>query len=125
MRVPRLTVRRVFRSGLPKGSGRDDAHWLASRLRFQDDGTIPPRRTTIPSGITLVGMRSRTVTSNASNPNSPPLGGAGPSLMRLSRLVRRPKITIEAMVGELPKKESAGGHDHGGGGMGGMGGMDF
>jgi chaperonin GroEL len=35
-------------------------------------------------------------------------------------------ITTEAMVGELPKKESAGGgHDHGGGGMGGMGGMDF
>ena len=35
-------------------------------------------------------------------------------------------ITTEAMVGELPKKEAAGGgHDHGGGGMGGMGGMDF
>jgi chaperonin GroEL len=34
-------------------------------------------------------------------------------------------ITTEAMVGELPKKEAAGGgHDHGGGGMGGMGGMD-
>ena len=36
-------------------------------------------------------------------------------------------ITTEAMIAELPKKESAGGgHDHGhGGGMGGMGGMDF
>ncbi|MCK7592066.1 chaperonin GroEL [Pseudomarimonas salicorniae] len=34
-------------------------------------------------------------------------------------------ITTEAMVAELPKKEAAGGHDHGGGGMGGMGGMDF
>jgi chaperonin GroEL len=36
-------------------------------------------------------------------------------------------ITTEAMVAEAPKKESAGGgdHGHGGGGMGGMGGMDF
>ncbi len=36
-------------------------------------------------------------------------------------------ITTEAMVAEAPKKEAAGGHDHGGGGggMGGMGGMDF
>jgi len=29
-------------------------------------------------------------------------------------------ITTEAMVAELPKKEAAGGHDHGGDGMGGM-----
>jgi len=35
-------------------------------------------------------------------------------------------ITTEAMIAELPKKESAGGgHDHGGGDMGGMGGMGF
>ena len=34
-------------------------------------------------------------------------------------------ITTEAMIAELPKKEAAGGHDHGHGGMGGMGGMDF
>jgi chaperonin GroEL len=34
-------------------------------------------------------------------------------------------ITTEAMVAELPKRESAGGGMPGGGGMGGMGGMDF
>jgi len=33
-------------------------------------------------------------------------------------------ITTEAMIAELPKKESAGG-GMGGGGMGGMGGMDM
>ena len=34
-------------------------------------------------------------------------------------------ITTEAMVAELPKKESSGPAMPGGGGMGGMGGMDY
>jgi chaperonin GroEL len=34
-------------------------------------------------------------------------------------------ITTEAMVAEVPKKNTAGGMPAGGGGMGGMGGMDF
>jgi chaperonin GroEL len=34
-------------------------------------------------------------------------------------------ITTEAMVAEVPKKNTGGGMPQGGGGMGGMGGMDF